>query len=159
MTAAEQERIYADYRSKVLAYIRNRVNNREDAEDLCEDVFVKAFSTKASYDASKASAGTWIYTITRNTVIDHYRRQRPTEELPEDLASDELPEDTVLQTELMDRLAAALMRLDEQLRDIIVLCYYDHQPLTKVAQKLGLSYGAVKLRHQKALTLLKKAMG
>ncbi|MCR5683910.1 MAG: sigma-70 family RNA polymerase sigma factor [Lachnospiraceae bacterium] len=159
MTAAEQERIYADYRSKVLAYIRNRVNNREDAEDLCEDVFVKAFSTGASYDASKASAGTWIYAITRNTVIDHYRRQRPTEELPEDLASDELPEDTVLQTELMDRLAAALMRLDEQLRDIIVLCYYDHQPLTKVAQKLGLSYGAVKLRHQKALTLLKKAMG
>ncbi len=159
MTAGEQERIYAEYRSKVLSYIRCRVSSREDAEDLCEDVFVKAFGTGASYDASKASYGTWIYAITRNAVIDYYRKQHPTEELPEDLASDELPEDTVMQTELMDTLASALMRLDVQLRDIIILCYYDRMPLTRVADKLGLSYGAVKLRHQKALAQLKKAIG
>ena len=158
MTAQEQERIYGEYRSKVLSYIRNRVNSREDAEDLCEDVFVKAFRTEASYDASKASCGTWIYAITRNTVIDYFRKLHPTEELPEDLASDELPEDTVLQSELQDMLATALLKLDEQLRDIIVLCYYDRLPLTKVAEKLHLSYGAVKLRHQKALAQLKKAM-
>jgi RNA polymerase sigma-70 factor (ECF subfamily) len=48
--------------------------------------------------------------------------------------------------------------MPEELRDLIVLRYYDNKPLTEVAELMGLSYGAVKLRHQKALGMLKKAL-
>lgn len=158
MTVAEQERLYTDYYSKVMAYIRARVSNREDAEDLCADVFEKALRASDGFDASRSSPGTWIYAITRNAVIDYFRKSRPTEELPEDLAEDELPEDGLLQRELLDSLAAALEKLDPELTDIIVMRYYDRLPLSDIAGSLGMSYGAVKLRHQKALTQLRAAM-
>ena len=158
MTLEEQNRLYTKYYGRVLGYIRARVNNRADAEDLCQDVFEKAFRAADRFDASRSAPGTWLYSITRNAVIDHFRRSRPTDELPEDLRSDELPEDGLLQTELLDQLAAALEKLPEELVDIVVLRYYDRLPLTEIAQKLGMSYGAVKLRHQKALGLLRTAL-
>ena len=69
MTSAEQERLYTEYRGKVLGYIRARVNSREDAEDLCADVFEKAFRASGDYDAAKAAPGTWLYAIGRNTAV------------------------------------------------------------------------------------------
>ncbi len=156
MTTAEQTRLYTEYRGRVLGYIRARVSSREDAEDLCEDVFLKVLRASGSYDGEKSAPGTWIYAITRNTVIDYFRRTRPAEELPEDLAEEELPEDGLLQTELLESLAKALERLPGELTDIVVLRYYDRLPLTEIALRLGLSYGAVKLRHRKALDLLRR---
>lgn len=158
MMTMGQERFYTEYHNKVYGYIRARVNNREDAEDLCADVFEKAFRAADSYDATKAAPGTWLYTITRNTVINHLQKFRPTEELPEDLTDNALPEDGILQTELLDTLAAALEKMPDELTDIIILRYYDRLPLTEIAMTLGMSYGAVKLRHQKALSLLRKEM-
>ncbi|MBE7008741.1 MAG: sigma-70 family RNA polymerase sigma factor [Ruminococcaceae bacterium] len=158
MTAAEQERLYTEYHDRVLGYIRARVSNREDAEDLCAEVFEKALRASDGYDAARAAQGTWIYAITRNAVIDHFRAARPRCELPEDLSDDALPEDGLLQTELLDSLAAALEELPDELTDIIVLRYYDRLPLTEIALRLGMSYGAVKLRHQKALALLKRKL-
>ena len=51
-----------------------RVNDRSDAEDLCQDVFEKAFRAADRYDPSRSAPGTWLYAITRNTVINYYRR-------------------------------------------------------------------------------------
>ena len=158
MTAAEQERLYVEYRDRVLGYIRARVESREDAEDLCAEVFEKALRASGGYDAAKAAPGTWLYAITRNAVIDYFRRERPTAELPEDLTDDALPEDGLLQSELLDALAAALEKLPDELTDIIVLRYCDSLPLTEIGETLGMSYGAVKLRHQKALALLRREM-
>lgn len=158
LTATEQERLYTDYRDKVFAYIRHRVNVREDAEDLCADVFEKALRASSGFDAARSSVGTWIYAITRNTVIDYFRVRRPQDELPEDLSDDALPEDDLLRTELLDSLAEALEKLPDELTDLIVLRYYDGLPLTEIAGKMGMSYGAVKLRHQKALALLRSTL-
>lgn len=158
MTPDEKERLYAGYKDKVLSYIRSRVFNASDVEDLCEDVFVKAFAAADSFDPSKASAGTWLYSITRNTVIDHCRRFHPTEEIPEDISDDSLPEDGIIESEMLEELAAALENLPAELTDVIVLHYYDGMPLTEIAATLGISYGAVKIRHNKALSLLRSAL-
>ena len=152
MTTEEQERLYTEYHGKVLGYIRARVNNRADAEDLCEEVFLRAAAT---YDASKSASGTWLYAITRNAVIDHFRKTRPTEELPEELSDGSLPEEGLLQAEQLGELAGALERLPQELTAIIVLRYYDCLSLVEIAQRMGISYGAVKLRHQKALAMLR----
>ena len=110
------------------------------------------------YDAEKAAVGTWIYAITRNAVIDYRRRSRPTEELPEELSDDALPEDGLIRGELLEELAEALEQLPDEWKDIIVAHYYDRLPLTEIADALGLSYGALKLRHNRALALLRTAM-
>ena len=158
MTADEKERLYVEYREKVLSYIRSRVFNASDAEDLCGDVFVKAFAAADSFDPSKASAGTWLYSITRNTVIDYCRRIRPTEEIPEELSDGSLPEDEILNAEALEELAAALEQLPAELTDVIVLHYYDNLPLTEIAASMNISYGMVKIRHNKALALLRLAL-
>ena len=158
MNTPEWENIYDLYSGKVMGYIAARVQRRADAEDLCADVFEKAFRKREAFDESKASISTWIFTITRNTVIDYFRKTRPTEDLDENLASEEEIDEGLLTQETLSELAAALVKLPEELQDIIVLMYYDGKPMTEVAMIMGLSYGAVKLRHQKALTQLKKMM-
>ncbi len=158
MTTPEWENIYDLYCGKVMGYIAARVQRRADAEDLCVDVFEKAFRKRDAFDESKASISTWIFTITRNTVIDYFRKTRPTEEPDENLASDEEVDEHLLSQETLSELATALNKLPEELQDIIVLMYYDGKPMTEVATMMGLSYGAVKLRHQKALAQLKLMM-
>ncbi len=65
------DEIYTEYRDKVFSYTRSKVQNYQDAEDLCEDVFVKVFQKLDKYDESKSAISTWIYNITKNTVIDY----------------------------------------------------------------------------------------
>ena len=154
----EIEQLYREYRGKVFSYIRSRVSSYADAEDICSDVFEKVQLKIDAYDETKARPGTWIYTITRNSVIDYYRRQKPSAELDEDLADEKGIDDKLLNEENLSLLAASLKKLPEQLREIIVLRYYDNKPLTEVAKILGLSYGAVKLRHNNALEMLREAM-
>ena len=152
------ETLYAQYSSKVMGYIHARVRNRADAEDLCSDVFEKVQRKMGDFDPSKASVSTWVFTITRNTVIDYYRRTRPTEEPDENLADDTEIDEGLLNSESLSELAGALRALPEEMRDIIVLRYYDGKPLTEIAEMMGLSYGAVKLRHQSALAKMRKAL-
>ena len=152
------EQVYTDYHGKVMGYISARIRNWADAENLCSDVFMKIQEKLDSYDDSKAAVSTWVFTITRNTLIDHYRRKKPTEELDENLSDDSEVDESLLSRETLSELAGALMKLPEQMRDIIVLRYYDGKPLTEIAEMMGLSYGAVKLRHQNALMLIREKM-
>ena len=158
ITSSELENIYATYSGKVMGYIMARVQRRADAEDLCADVFEKVFRKINDFDREKSSLNTWIFTITRNTLIDHYRSNRPSEELDEQIPADTAVEASLLENETLSELAQALRLLPQELQDIVVLVYYDRKPMTEVAQMMHLSYGAVKLRHQSALEALRKAM-
>ena len=150
--------IYTEYRSRVLGYICAHVRSKADAEDLCEDVFEKIQRKLDGYDSEKAALSTWIYSITRNTVIDFYRRSRPFSELDENLTDETSIDDRLLNEEALSELAEALGKLPDELKRIIVLRYYDGKPLTEIGPILGLSYGAIKLRHAKALALLKEGL-
>ena len=158
MTTPDWEKIYETYSGKVMGYIAARVQRRADAEDLCADVCEKAYKKIDAYDEKKASMSTWIFTITRNTVIDYFRRNKVMDEPDENIAAEGEIDDELLSQETLSELAAALNKLPEELQDIIVLAYYDGKPLTEIAMMMRLSYGAVKIRHQKALALLKAEM-
>ena len=158
MQTADLDRIYTEYSGKVMGYIRARIRSSAEAEDLHSEVFEKILKKIEEFDPSKASLNTWIFTITRNTVIDHFRRAKPSEELDENLSDNvELDED-LLNSETLSELAAALRKLPQQMMDIIVLRYYDGKPLTEIAEMMNLSYGAVKLRHQNAVLMLRQAL-
>jgi len=158
VSAPSFEQVYENYYGKVMGYISARIRNRADAEDFCSEVFMKVHRKLEDFDETKASISTWVFTITRNTLIDHFRRNRQMEELDENLSDDTEVDEDLLNQETLSELAGALKQLPQQLRDIIVLRYYDGKPLTEIAQLMGLSYGAVKLRHQNALILLREKM-
>ncbi len=154
------ESIYSEYHDKVFSYIKSKVNKREDAEDICADVFLKVQKKLSDYDSEKAGVSTWIYTIARNSVIDFYRSNHITEELPdelsEEIASDDETDASLLRRETLEELADALLKLSDEEKDVIVLHYYQGLSLTEIQQRMGLSYGQVKLRHNSALKAMKK---
>lgn len=158
MNSSDLASLYTEYSGKVMAYLTARVQRRADAEDLCEEVFEKICKKIGDYDEEKASLSTWIFNITRNTLIDHFRKIRPVEDIDENIPSDITVEASLLNRETLQELAKALKMLPQEQRDIVVLLYYDRKPMTEIAQMMRLSYGAVKLRHQKALSELRKYM-
>ena len=156
MNPSDFEQIYATYNKKVMGYIMARVQRRAEAEDLCADVFEKVFRKIDDYDTEKAAVSTWIYTITRNTLIDYFRKMKPTEEIDENIPEGTTIDASLLNREMLSDLAKALRMLPREQQDIVVMLYYDRKPMTEIAQIMHLSYGVVKLRHQKALATLKK---
>ncbi len=158
MDGLNYEEIYGKFHDKVLYYIRGKVSTQEDAEDLCADVFVKAYENIDKYDKNLGEVSTWIYRIAHNAVIDYYRKNRPGEELGEDIASSESIEDAILKEEDLGILARALEKLSEKDRAIIIFRYYDRLSLKEIAEKLNISYSGCKLRHQNALNTLKGYM-
>lgn len=158
ITDAEKETIYRDYHTKVFGYLRARMNSVQDAEDLTADVFVKIFEKYETFDASKASLSTWIYTVTRNTLRDHFRTRKTYEEIPETMAAEgDSLEDEVCNAQMLQVLARALDKLEERERDVIILRYYSGVTLKEIAEKMGISYAYVKVLQNKALQKLRES--
>ncbi len=153
-----RERIYTDYKDKVARYVRGKVSNLSDAEDIVSDVFVKVFDGLSGYDERRASLSTWIYTITRNTVTDYFRTAKKMPELSEDIPAENDIDERLLCEETLERLADALTRLSERQRDIIVLRYYGEKTLKDISAMLNISYGYTKLLHSAALRALRNML-
>ncbi|MBR3251343.1 MAG: sigma-70 family RNA polymerase sigma factor [Erysipelotrichaceae bacterium] len=151
------DEIYEEYYQKVFSYINSRINNYHDSEDLCEDVFTKVFKNLEKFDESKSALSTWIFNITKNTLIDFYRTRHDSYELLDNYEYEE-EKNAVSESELAD-LATALNRLSSEERDIIVLKYYEGYSLKEIGEKMSLTYGVVKLRHNSALEKMKGFMG
>ena len=146
------EQIYLQYHDKVRAYVRGKIQDPHDVEDLVSAVFMKIVQKLDSYDPTKASVSTWVYTITRNTVSDYFRTRRTLMAL-EDYMADEAPEE--LNDGVLDSLADALLALKEKERSLIVLHYYTGHTLKEVAEMMGMSYINAKVVHKKALDSLR----
>lgn len=150
-----KEEVYEQYYQKVFRYLRSRVNQTILAEDLCSDVFMKIYEKLDSFDESKASLSTWVFTIARNRLTDYFRTRRVFEEVPETIADGSCVEEDVCSRETLDGLADALEKLNQRERDIIILRFYSGLTLKEIAEKMGISYAYVKLLQNKALVTLK----
>ena len=161
MLLSEENRnmIYTDYHDKVMRYISSKVSNPQDAEDLTSCVFAKVYRKLDSFDESKASISTWIYTVAKNTEVDYYRTRKPFEELPEDIAHDDPIDEKLINEETLELLGKALEQLDSRLRDLIILHYYEGMTLKIIAEKMNMSYTNAKVLHKKALNSLQKLLG
>ena len=156
------EKIYLEYREKVFRYVKGRVQNAADAEDVTSEIFLKVQTSLASYDAKKATLSTWIYTITHHAVCSYYRDARK-RALPLDENALHLTDDDGVMAEieneiLKERLAVALETLSEREQDIIVLYYYHEMPLRDIAIKMGITYTNAKFIKHQAINKLKCKM-
>ena len=159
-TDSFQETVYREYRERVSRYIHSRVTNPSDAEDLLSCVFLKVYQGLGGFCEEKASLSTWIYTITRNTVQDFYRRKTPVL-LPEnwrEISENDTAEDLLLAQEQLEELAEALEQLEQRQRDLIILHYYKEKTLRDIAVQMGMSYSNAKVLHTKALSRLKELL-
>lgn len=159
MTEQFKADIYRDYYNKVYGYIMNRVNHTQTAEDLTSEVFLKVYEKIDTFDETKASLSTWIFTITRNKLTDYYRQRRVFEEVPETLDDGSSVEDEYCNDEMLEMLAGALEELDERERDIIVLRYYSGRTLREISEQMGISYAYVKVLQNKAMSVLREKLG
>ncbi len=155
----EKNKIYTDFHKKVTRYVTGKIPNPQDAEDLVSCVFMKVFQKLDTFDESKASLSTWIFTITRNTVYDFYGTRKDFSELPEDIADDGKIDENLLNEEMLEQLADALESLDERSRDLIILHYYSGLTLKEIADRMQMSYPNAKVIHKKALRALQAFLG
>ena len=169
MGAMSVEAIYTDFYKKVSYFVMKKVGNDIVTEDIVSDVFLKVARNIDRFDPEKAAISTWIYTIANNTVLDYHRTRKvyseiPTENgesgaLPEALV-DSVPLDSALiANDELTEMAEALEKIQERLRDIIILHYYENLTLKEIAVRMGMSYANVKILHKKALHELRDLLG
>jgi RNA polymerase sigma-70 factor, ECF subfamily len=154
MVRAHQKRVYG------LCY--RFTGNAADAEDLTQDVFLKIYSNLGSFDAARGSLPVWIATMTRNLLVDNFRRTRnqratgslddgwdQTEELkPVDrlMATGPSPHESAAQKELAHMVQGALTRVSVELREAVILRDLQDLDYKEIAQVLGIPEGTVKSR-------------
>ena len=153
---AQKEALYREYSGKVYGYIRSRISDTQIVEDLVSDVFVKIYEKLHSFDESRASLSTWIYTIARNTLTDYFRTRKQTVELIDTQESIPDAEDDLCRVETLETLAKALETLDRREREIVILHFYSGKTLKEIAAQLHISYAYVKVLQVRAFAKLKK---
>ena len=132
---------------------------RDDAtaDDLTQETMLKVFrSREALRDGQRLEA--WLYRIARTTLIDFYRRTRPTEELPAVLATEPVDEVQQMRQAVMATTKRFLEELPEAYREPVRLAELEGLPLAKIALRSGLSLTAVKSRVQRGRAMLKKKL-
>jgi len=148
--------LYDEYLDRVFRYIQYRVNNIQLAEDLTSTVFEKALVNFGKYSQEKASFSTWIFSIARNVVIDHYRvnRKRQAVSLEEVTAksSDAVsPEEELERKDERERLHMCLAELSQEEREIIRLKFGAELNNRQIGKMLGLSESNVGTRLYRAI--------
>ena len=141
----------------ISAYVRGKVSDAGRAEDLTQEVFLRAWRHADRYDPSRADVRGWLFGIAKNVVVDSYRadavrpRAAGTEALLVALpAPDEIDPAVSAWT-----MAEALRRLGPSHRDVLLCLYYRRWSLAQTAGHLGVPLGTVKSRSTYALRALR----
>ncbi len=149
----ETEKIWHEYHQKLAAFIRSKVAE-EVADDLLQEVFIKIHSRLDSLKEN-AKLESWLYQITRNTIIDHYRSKRTGEELPGWIEQPQSEEEEVIRMELSACLEPMVKELPDKYRNAVQMSEIENKTQQEVADQEGLSLSGAKSRVQRGRTLLK----
>lgn len=147
------------YRERVYSVIYNLTSNREDASDLTQETFIKAFQSINRFKG-KSSFFTWLYRIALNTSLTHLRKNKlrrffsfekmveedHTEGFIENLRTESDSDKAALMTELQERLNDAFQKLSVKHRTVITLFEIDGLSHKEIADIVGTSIGTVRSR-------------
>jgi RNA polymerase sigma-70 factor (ECF subfamily) len=151
------ESIWDEFSTPLKAFIKNRINNDQDAEDILQIIFLKIHNNIDNLiDIDKAQ--TWIYTISRNTIYDFYRAQK------HNLYIDNLAEDTFcnqqeeasLNNEMAQCLKNMIQYLPYKYKQALILTEFENLTQKELALQLGISVSGAKSRVQRARAMLKE---
>ncbi|HLW86369.1 MAG TPA: sigma-70 family RNA polymerase sigma factor [Candidatus Sulfotelmatobacter sp.] len=156
------EEIVRTYNRRIYNICYRFAGSGDDAEDLTQEVFIKMYRTLSSYDHTKGAFATWVTTITRNLLVDHFRKgkqQRLTDSidatsehedalpLSEQIQDQSAPPDAhVRSREVSETVHAALSRLSPELREAVILRDLQDMDYREIATVLKVPEGTVKSR-------------
>ena len=151
-------RLYERYHLGIYQYLFYRVSERQTAEDLTSEVFLRMIRALETYQPRLVSFRAWLYQIAHNLVVDYYRMMSHRNHLQLDeglLAAKDDPVSEVDHGLTIASLHAALAKLPEEQRDVVILRFISGLPIAQVAETLGKSEDAIKGLQRRALTMLR----
>lgn len=154
------------YLNQIYNFVFHLVGDRDAAEDLAQETFVKTWKNLKHFD-QKRSFKTWIFTIAKNTALDWLKKKK---EIPFSKFTDEegeswlenvadeniLPDEIIAQGDLAEDLEKILEKIPIHYRAILLLHYKEDFTLHEIAEILSEPYNTIKSRHQRGLKQLKK---
>lgn len=172
---ADQNRLISEViqreRSRLLAFVRKRVDDQGDAEDILQDVFYELVET---YRVLKPveQAGAWLFRVARNRIIDFFRKKRPESfgnqpaENDEDAllleellpSPDEGPEAAYARSVLLEEFDAALEELPEEQREVFVAHEIEGRSFKELADETGLNLNTLLSRKRYAVLHLRRRL-
>jgi RNA polymerase sigma-70 factor (ECF subfamily) len=146
------------YERPVYNAILHMVGNAEDAREICQQVFMKAFEHLDTYDANRRFFS-WIYRAAINESINHLKSRRPSEPLDDRLVYPQPdPAQTYEEAERRERLQKTIQSLDENYRTVLILRHFVHLSYREMADVLKVPEKMVKSRLFTARQLLRQAL-
>lgn len=149
---ADYARLVDRYGPRLFAFVATMVTRREDAEELAQDCFVKAFRQLAQYDARRSSFYTWLRCIAYRLCLDHVRHdtvvwletdEQTLQAIPDDEADSVMDTDDDRRIRL---LTEAIRRLPPTERLLVQQHYFELQPLADIAEVTGTDAGTLATR-------------
>lgn len=146
---------YPQLYRELKSFVYRRVKNLQDSEDIVHDVFVKAQTKRDQLKESEKYAA-WMYTMTRNSIIDYFRLKQRTFDAS---AVDATPaEYNRFNDCVVDCMSDIMTTLPSPYREALELADKEHVPQKELATRLGISYSGAKSRVQRARQMLKEKM-
>ena len=173
--AAAWQEIVQQYNRRIYNICYRFSGSPDDAGDLTQEVFIKIYRTLSTFDGTKAAFMTWVTTVTRNLLVDHFRKgkyDRVTDSLDatpgnqEDGLSigDQLedqrssPEQRMQSQETQKMVQAALLKLSPELREAVILRDLQDMDYKEIAKVLRVPEGTVKSRINRGRTELARLL-
>jgi len=151
------EQIWKEYHDKLHRFIQMRIGSASIADDIFQEVFIRIHARIGSLkDNNKIES--WIYQITRNAIIDHYRAHKIMEQLPEAISAPEPNTDGGARREIVACLLPMIKGLPDHYREAVMLSEIEGVTQKEVAAKHALSLSGAKSRIQRGRLLLKEML-
>jgi RNA polymerase sigma factor (sigma-70 family) len=156
-------KLFAHYAPRLKSYLMRQGANLASAEELSQEAMLSVWRKADRFDPTKASAGTWIFTVARNLRIDALRKERRPNFDPEDPAfvpEPEMSPDRALEVgEVQAKIKAAIAKLPLEQAEVIKLSFYQDKPHGEIAEELNLPLGTVKSRLRLAMRRVRTSLG
>lgn len=146
--------IYIAYSDKIFRYLYWHVSDVYVAEDLTSEVFLKVFKNLNKFKDGYLQA--WIYRIAKNLLIDYYRSKKTSSlELAEEISVDAELLEKLSKDENSKRLHQALVKLPDNLREVVILRFFEEMSSAQVGEVMNINEGNVRVLQFRALKKLK----
>jgi RNA polymerase sigma-70 factor (ECF subfamily) len=155
--AASTAAIWEAFGEPLHTFIRNRVENPNDVEDLLQETFIKIHNRLDTVrDEEKLTS--WLYQVARNTIIDFYRGRRRIDPLPDEIPVPPEPLEADPQARLATGLTELINALPAKYRQALMLTEIQGMKQVDLADRLGLSVSGAKSRVQRGREMLRQEL-
>ena len=154
--------LYEAHFDKIFRYMVLKIRNQTEAEDITQQVFVKAYESIGSYQSQGVPFTAWLFRIAHNQMVDYVRKQsrKPTVPLDESLPiADETDLEHDVETKIeMEKVVLATKQLTKAQREVISLRFAGGLSITEAAKTMRKSEGAIKALQHSAILSLRKTL-